>query len=258
MKVNKDLLLAAFIAVGIHIIALFTLDTITTPVEYSVQKAPSSVEVTLVRRDKKVNKEEKRKKQPEVIKKVAKKEPDKPEKKNPEQEKKVEKEVAKRIIPEEKVVKKPEPSEKSSEKQVKEEKEKPETETDTIEKKKTEEKLEKLVQNVKNKKDPEPEPELTEKTGTPVQMPAYLNNKPPEYPSMARKRGFEGKVILRVRVLSSGNPEELEIKDSSGYDILDEAALRAVREWKFKPATRGGKPVDSWVEIPIRFELRDT
>lgn len=253
MRVNRDLLISALITAGIHIVALFTIGNFTTtPVEYSVQKAPSSVEVTLVRKEKKLKKEKKKKPEPEVKKKVEKKEPE------PEPEKKVvKKEPAKK-----KVEKKPEPPEKPKEEQVKKPEKEPEPEPEPVEeekdKKQVNEDLEKLVGNLKSKKEKEPQPDATEKTGTPVQMPAYLNNKPPEYPSMARKRGFEGKVILRVRVLSSGNPQELEIKDSSGYEILDEAALKAVKKWKFKPATRGGNPVDSWVEIPIRFELRDT
>jgi protein TonB len=64
-------------------------------------------------------------------------------------------------------------------------------------------------------------------------------------------------VVLRVEVLSDGNPDRIEVRKSSGYAILDEAAYEAVKEWKFKPAMRGDKPIDSWVEIPIRFTLRD-
>lgn len=253
MRVNRDLLISAFITIGIHITALVGIDSFTTtPVEYSVQRAPSSVEVTLVKKEKEVKKEEKKKPKPEVKKKVEKKEPE------PEPEKKVvKKEPAKK-----KVEQKPEPPEKPKQKQVKKPDKEPEPEPEPVEEeipeKQVNEDLEKLVKNLKSKKEKEPQPDATEKTGTPVQMPAYLNNKPPEYPGIARKRGFEGKVVLRVRVLSSGNPQELEIKNSSGYEILDEAALEAVEKWKFKPATRGGKPVDSWVEIPIRFELRDS
>lgn len=248
MKVNRDLLLSAFITLCIHAAVLVGTNAITTtPVEYSVQKAPSSVEVTLVKKEKK---KEVKKQKPKVEKKVEVKEPEEPkEKKKEKPEKKVEKKVAKKEL-----VKNPEPVEEKQEKEVKEEK----TEPEPVNKEKIEKDIEELVQNIEKAKEKEPEPEVSEKSGTPVQMPAYLNNKPPEYPSMARKRGFEGKVILRVRVLSSGNPQELEIKDSSGYEILDEAALEAVEKWKFKPATRGGSPVDSWVEIPIRFELRDT
>lgn len=242
MKINRDLLLSAFITLCIHAAVLVGTNAITTtPVEYSVQKAPSSVEVTLVKREKK--KEEKKKK-PKVEKKVEVKEPEKPkEKKEEKPEKKVEKKVAKKKVPK---------------KEVKEEKTDPEPVSEPVNEKKIQKEIKELVQNIEKAKEKEPEPEVSGKSGTPVQMPAYLNNKPPQYPGMARKRGFEGKVILRVRVLSSGNPEELEIKNSSGYEILDEAALKAVEKWKFKPATRGGKPVDSWVEIPIRFELRDT
>lgn len=91
----------------------------------------------------------------------------------------------------------------------------------------------------------------------PLASPDYLRNKPPAYPLTARRKGYEGVVVLRVEVLSDGNPDRIEVRKSSGYAILDEAAYEAVKEWKFKPAMRGDKPIDSWVEIPIRFTLRD-
>jgi periplasmic protein TonB len=84
---------------------------------------------------------------------------------------------------------------------------------------------------------------------------ASLNNPKPLYPLIARRRRLEGEVLLSVKVLRDGLPGEVLVKQSSGYEVLDDAALNAVRRWHFVPARRGSAPVDSWVEVPIRFRL---
>lgn len=83
----------------------------------------------------------------------------------------------------------------------------------------------------------------------------YLSNPNPAYPESALDRGLEGTVSLRIRVLASGDAETVEVQTSSGYRILDDAAVRTVRKWKFVPATRGGSPVDGWANVPIVFKL---
>jgi protein TonB len=84
---------------------------------------------------------------------------------------------------------------------------------------------------------------------------AALNNPKPPYPLIARRRRLEGEVLLSVKVLRDGQPGEVRVKQSSGHDMLDEAALSTVRRWHFVPARRGDTPVDSMVEVPIRFRL---
>lgn len=84
---------------------------------------------------------------------------------------------------------------------------------------------------------------------------AYLHNPKPDYPALARQRQWEGKVLLKVRVLASGRPGEVSVQQSSGHEALDEAALNVVQRWNFVPAKRGGTPVDSWVSVPIVFKL---
>lgn len=91
--------------------------------------------------------------------------------------------------------------------------------------------------------------------GTTIAMPRYFDNKRPVYPLAARRNGYEGTIILTVQVLSSGTVGELRVKKSSGYEILDESAREAVRQWRFEPGRRMGQPVTTWVEIPIRFVL---
>lgn len=83
----------------------------------------------------------------------------------------------------------------------------------------------------------------------------YLNNPAPEYPEVALERGWEGNVMLRVKVSASGNPLEISIKNSSGKKALDDAAVKTVKRWKFSPATRGNAPIEGWVDVPINFKL---
>jgi protein TonB len=56
-------------------------------------------------------------------------------------------------------------------------------------------------------------------------------------------------------VLPNGECGELELGQSSGYALLDQAALEAVRTWRFRPARRGDEEIVSWVDIPVRFRL---
>lgn len=84
---------------------------------------------------------------------------------------------------------------------------------------------------------------------------AYLKNPAPEYPSLAQRRGWEGTVLLRVHVLASGKPGEIQIQKSSGRQQLDDAALSAVKRWSFVPAKQGDVAQDGWVSVPIDFRI---
>lgn len=83
----------------------------------------------------------------------------------------------------------------------------------------------------------------------------YLNNPAPGYPALSRRLREQGVVLLRVYVLPSGAPEQVELKQSSGSARLDESALTAVRKWKFTPAQSAGRAVAAWVVVPIAFSL---
>jgi periplasmic protein TonB len=83
----------------------------------------------------------------------------------------------------------------------------------------------------------------------------YIYNPPPDYPPRARRLGLEGEVLVRTRVLENGECGELVLGQSSGYALLDQAALEAVRTWRFRPARRDDEEIVSWVEIPVRFRL---
>lgn len=83
----------------------------------------------------------------------------------------------------------------------------------------------------------------------------YLDNPLPHYPPQSRRLREQGIVLLRVFVLSSGLPDSIELKQSSGSRRLDESALDVVKRWKFVPANRGGQPIACWVVVPIAFSL---
>jgi protein TonB len=85
----------------------------------------------------------------------------------------------------------------------------------------------------------------------------YLNNPRPPYPMVARRMGFHGKVVLNVEVLSEGKAGQVLLHTSSGYDILDNAALQTIKSWRFTPARRFGQPVTQWFLVPIKFSLED-
>lgn len=86
---------------------------------------------------------------------------------------------------------------------------------------------------------------------------AYLNNPPPAYPPQSRRLGHQGKVILRVLVNAAGTPDKVELRTSSGFDRLDDAALDAVRRWKFVPARQADNAVAAWVLVPLIFTLEN-
>ncbi len=77
----------------------------------------------------------------------------------------------------------------------------------------------------------------------------------PAYPRTALERGYEGRVLLRVRVGADGGAKEVAVKESSGHAILDDAAVRVARKWTFEPALRDGSPVEAWYEQAVRFAL---
>jgi len=96
---------------------------------------------------------------------------------------------------------------------------------------------------------------FSEPPGINIARPLYKQNPPPDYPQQARRMGYEGLVMLKVLVDVNGRVENLELVSSSGYAVLDKAAVTSVKKWMFEPGTEGGKKKKTWVKIPIRFEL---
>jgi len=86
-------------------------------------------------------------------------------------------------------------------------------------------------------------------------QPEYSQNPPISYPRRARRKGYEGTVLLEVLVNRNGKVADLRILASSGYAILDRSAVNSVKSWSFKPAKKGNDTVDMWVQVPVRFKL---
>lgn len=86
-------------------------------------------------------------------------------------------------------------------------------------------------------------------------LPELIQSPPPVYPQNAIERRWEGTVLLRLGVTAEGRVGEVEVVESSGHAVLDGEAARAVRAWRFVPAVRDGRPVASFVRLPVRFDL---
>lgn len=90
----------------------------------------------------------------------------------------------------------------------------------------------------------------------PIVPPKVLFRVMPVYPAQALEKGAEGTVMLSVFIGSSGAPEKIVTKLSSGSQYLDASALNAVSQWKFSPAARGIEVLGCWFEVPVSFRIR--
>ncbi len=78
----------------------------------------------------------------------------------------------------------------------------------------------------------------------------------PSYPSSALRQGIQGTTMLKVHVLIDGRVGDILVQQSAGHPDLDQAAIEAVRRWRFEPARRGSDPVAMWVLLPVQFQIR--
>ena len=89
---------------------------------------------------------------------------------------------------------------------------------------------------------------------TPVR---YARVVKPKYPRKARTAGWEGTTVLKVRVDPGGRPGLVTVDRTSGFELLDRAAVKAMRRWEFHPARNGDRTVASWVKVPVSFQLKE-
>ena len=85
--------------------------------------------------------------------------------------------------------------------------------------------------------------------------PIVSQNTKPHYPFIALKRHIQGTVIISILIDEMGQSKQIKIKQSSGFDILDNSALKAVQKWQFKPAST--QKSAQWLDIPIEFKIED-
>jgi len=107
---------------------------------------------------------------------------------------------------------------------------------------------------------PAPAPVVTAPSKTEVSIPASYSasNQKPTYPNMSKRLGEQGTVLLRVLVKADGSAGEVEVKSSSSYPRLDQAAVEAVKTWRFNSAKIDGKAIDEWYQVPIPFKLQSS
>ena len=86
--------------------------------------------------------------------------------------------------------------------------------------------------------------------------PSFLSRQEPAYPERARRAGVEGVVGVRIALAADGSVRQVELTQSSGSRLLDEAALTAARASTFAPASRNRTPVESEAVASYRYELR--
>jgi protein TonB len=108
-----------------------------------------------------------------------------------------------------------------------------------------------------------PVPAISKVTPTPQLPPLvlpssdadYLQNPKPPYPALSKRLGEQGKVVVRVLIGIDGMAQKTEIKQSSGFDRLDQTALNTVLRWRYVPGRRAGVPEAMWFNVPISFVL---
>jgi periplasmic protein TonB len=83
----------------------------------------------------------------------------------------------------------------------------------------------------------------------------YLQNPKPVYPPVSKRLGEQGKVVIRVLIGADGMAQQAEIRQSSGFARLDEAALSTVLKWRYVPGKRAGVAEAMWFNVPINFVL---
>lgn len=88
------------------------------------------------------------------------------------------------------------------------------------------------------------------------QGPDFAGNPPPEFPELARQNGWYGTVLLKLWIDEDGRVTEVRVEKSSGYGVLDAAAVNAVKRWRGRPARDNARPVATEELLPVLFRPR--
>lgn len=83
--------------------------------------------------------------------------------------------------------------------------------------------------------------------------PRALHQTAPAYPERARKKGITGRVVLSLLIDAAGSVQDVRVTESQPAGVFDEAAVSAVKTWRFQPAMYEGRPVSIRVTLPLRF-----
>jgi protein TonB len=88
-------------------------------------------------------------------------------------------------------------------------------------------------------------------------QPQVIGRVNPAYPYAARQKNLEGVVIVRFLVDVEGKVTRASVVQANPTQIFDQAALEAVRKWRFAPAQLDGEKVATWMSVPIRFKMNN-
>lgn len=78
----------------------------------------------------------------------------------------------------------------------------------------------------------------------------------PEYPAQAQRRRQQGVVMLDITVESNGRTSNVSVQRSSGFSILDAAAVKAANKWEIMPYEVNGQAIRATFKVPVKFELQ--
>jgi TonB family protein len=95
---------------------------------------------------------------------------------------------------------------------------------------------------------------LEGRTSPPEALDAARNRRP-NYPEASRRRGEQGVVRVELLVDPNGRVVDVRVLESSGFGALDAEAVKTVRDWRFRPAQRGGLPVAGSITTAVHFRL---
>ena len=97
----------------------------------------------------------------------------------------------------------------------------------------------------------------SQQQGAPAKDLKTSNRVDPTYPPASRRAGEQGTVRLKVLVDTNGRPSNVEVTQSSGSPRLDQAAIDAVRKWRFEAATDGEKKIQAYTQVAVTFKLTE-
>ena len=79
----------------------------------------------------------------------------------------------------------------------------------------------------------------------------------PDYPARAQREGIEGVAVVRVLIGTDGRVKAVELVSTDDPAFFEATKRRALTKWRFRAATRGGVPEESWKEMRVRFEIKN-
>ena len=87
--------------------------------------------------------------------------------------------------------------------------------------------------------------------------PRYAGSFQPDYPASEQRREVEGVAKVKILIGIDGRVKAVELISTDSPGFFEETKRRALAKWRFKPATRGGTPEESWKVMTVRFEIKN-